>query len=373
MTINKLPVHVVHFAAGDTSLFDHYIDYVNHLRFNSGDRSKEYSFAKEFEGKPLSIEEKERTINAMMLREVEKRAGFSLSSDVPLEQMMSNPTFCWALGTVSSMMIDAVLPMTIIEDTSAYAEIKVVGYGETGVFDIKSRDLFYVTRAGKGQRHAQLQKGFDNQATLYPENRMITVGVNLFRVLAGQESLAEFTTKAMRSLETEMAADIYTAFYNAMAGLDTTASTGLQVSGYTQEDMMILADKVSAFSGGAKPIAIGTKVALSKVLPDDTNTRADYTSEYVKLGYLRTVGGLDLFELKQVADWKNPFATRISNDYVWIVAPGTDKLIKCVIGGATITTVDSNFQNATLLQEATMQKAWTTGVITSSVAATIAL
>jgi hypothetical protein len=209
--------------------------------------------------------------------------------------------------------------------------------------------------------------------TVVPEMRELTVGVNLYRVLSGQESLAIFTAKAIQSIETAMTVDAYTVFSTAMAALATTpASQSLKVAGYTQTALTQLAQRVSAYSGGAAPIVLGTKVGLLNVLPDDANYRYDLESPYVQLGYMRHAFGLDIFELPQVADWANPFGLVLSDSTLWIVAPGTDKIVKLCLEGATISNVSGTFDNATLYQNATIWKSWKAAVATSSVAATIA-
>jgi len=371
MTI-KLPASVVQFAAGDTTLFDNFVDYWNHYRSENG--TKQFPYIKaDKDGKAISFAEKDAALNAMLLREISKRSGVDATTMTP-EQMATHPLVSWSVGNIVSQLIDAVLPDTMVQGTSAYAEIKVLGLGESGIFDIRSRDLFPVTKVGRlGQREAEMHKGFEKQVTLNPEGHMITVGVSLFRVLTGQESLASFTSKAIRSIETEMTKDIYTAFYNGMSGLSTDATTGLRVTGYSQADLTKLSQRVSAFNGGAKPIVLGTKVALASILPEDANFRYDIDSEFVKLGYVRTIAGVDSLEIPQVANWESPFSLQISDSYLWIVAPGTDKIIKCVIGGSTISNVNGQWDNANLQQNASFVKFWKAGVITSSVAATIGL
>jgi hypothetical protein len=371
MTI-KLPLSVINFAAGNTSLFENFVDYWNHYR--SENSRKKYPYVASKDGKVITLEEKEKALNFMLIEEVEKRSNFDLKS-VSLEQASNHPMVVWAAANIVSQMIDAILPTTIIDSTSMYAEVKTLGWGETGVFDIKSRDLFPVTKVGRGltMRETEMNKGFMNQVTLNPEGHQITVGVSLFRVLSGQESLAEFTNKAIRSIETEMMKDIYNAFAAGMSALSTDATTGLQVTGYTQKDLALLADKVSTYMGGARPVVIGTRVALSNILPDDTNTRAEYDSEYVKVGYIRTISGIDTFEIPQVANWPNPFSTLISNSSLWVIAPGTDKLVKCVIGGSTVSNVSGTFDAANLQQTATFIKNWKAGIVTSSIGGLITI
>jgi hypothetical protein len=366
-----LPSHLIKFAAGDNDtveLFNSFKDYWNQYRSENSNGTKHFAFVP-----GVTLEQKGKDLNEAMIREIGKRAGVDFTT-APITSFANHPVVTWAAGMLASMMIEAILPDTIIESTAAYAEVRQLALGESEVFDISSRDLFPVSKAGRlGMRTAEVHKGFEGQVTLNPEFRQMTVGVSLLRVLTGLESLAKFTVKALRSLETAMTQDIYDTFNTAMSALTVNATTGLRVTGYTQADLVKLSQRVSAFSGGAAPIVLGTKVALLSVFPDDANYRYDIESEYVKLGYMRTIAGINTLELPQVANWQNPFATYLADDRLFIVAPGTDKLVKVVLGGDMISNVSGVYDQATLTQDATLIKGWKTGVVTSSVAAIITL
>jgi hypothetical protein len=365
----KLPSNVLQFAAGDNDLKNLFVemqDYWNHYRTEN--MGKKLTF-----DSSVSLAEKERLLNDHLIREVAKMAGVDFTVAAP-EQFMSHPMVAWAANLIVSQLIDAVLPDTIIDSTALFADVRVAGYAESMVFDINSRDLFPVSRAGHmGMREAEVHKGFQGQVVLNPEQRQITTEISLYRVLAGQESLAVFVNKLVRSIETEMASDIYTTLSTAMDLLSTTAETGLRVTGFTQADMVKLAQKVSAYNGGSQAVMVGTKAALQQVLPDDANYRMALTDDYVKVGYIRELSGVKLFELPQVANWKNPFATLLNNDRLWLIAPATDKLVKVVLGGPTISNTTGTFDSATLTQRSTFYKAWKTGVVTSSVGGVITL
>ena len=162
-----------------------------------------------------------------------------------------------------------ILPQTLIDTIGLYTEVKSIGWGDTAAFDIKPRDLFAVSKVGRAKRQTELKKQFNGQVVLNPEPRQIAVTVSLYRVLAGQESLADFTMKAVRSIETQMTYDAYDAFATAMGSIDNTASTGLRVAGYSQADFVRLSQTVRAWNGGATPLAIGTQAALANILPAD--------------------------------------------------------------------------------------------------------
>jgi hypothetical protein len=367
--MTKLSSNVIAFAAGDNDmlkLIDSYKDYWNQVRSEAGEKKYVFSAG-------ATLKEKEALINQAILREIGKRAGVDFTS-TPLENVITHPMVNYAAGLIVSNLIEAILPDTVIDSIGMYSEVRNVGWGESELFDITPRDLFPVSKAGKlGMRTAEMHKQYNGQVSLLPEMRQLSVAVSMYRVLAGLESLATFSMKAMRSIETEMAKDAYTVFAAAMLALSATATTGLRVTGYTQKDLVQLAQKVSAFSGGAKPIVLGTKVALSQILPDDANYRYQVSDPAVTVGYIRTISGIDTMELNQFADWTNPFATLVADDKLYIIAPGTDKLVKVVLGGNTLTNVENSFDNSNLNSDFTVWKAFKSAVVTSAIGAVITL
>jgi hypothetical protein len=364
-----LPSHLITFAAGDNDtvkFFESVKDYWNQYRSENG--TKKFAY---IQGVPLA--QKEKDLNEAMIREIGKRAGVDFTS-APISSFSNHPIVVWAAGMLANLMIEALLPETIIESTGAYAEIRQLALGETAVFDISSRDLFPVSKSGRlSMRSSEVHKGFENQVTLNPEFRTLTVGVNLLRVLTGLESLAKFAIKALRSIETAMTQDIYDTFATGMAALTVNATTGLRVNGYTQKDLVQLADRVSSFNGGASPMVLGTRTALLNVLPDDSNYRYDVSSEYVTLGYIRTISNINVMELPQVANWASPFSTYLADDRIFIIAPGVDKLVKVVLGGDMITNTTDAWEHSTLTQNMSIVKGWKAGIVTSAVGAVIYL
>jgi hypothetical protein len=371
--MTKLYANVMHFAANDDvkTILENSVDFWNHYRSETS--QKKFSYAThDKEGKEVSLAQKSDALSAMILSYAAKEVGIADLTPANAAKYSNHPLLRWAITNIGTQIIDAIIPDTIIKSTAPYAEVQTVGWGETAIFDIRSRDLFAVTKASNfGKKQYQRQTQFLGQKVLTPEMRAMTVSLNLWRVLTGKDSLGNFIAKALLSLETEMSKDIYGAMATAMAALSTTASTGLRVVGWDQDDFVTLAQKVQSHSGGATPIALGTKLALNKIFPNDANYRYDIESEYVKLGYMRNISGVNTYELPQIADWTNPFATLLNDDRIWIVAPGTDKLVKCVIGGTSMSDMDDAFANADMSQNATMWKAWTVGIVTSGIGAEI--
>lgn len=369
--MNKLSNNVVAFSGGNTAPYEMFQDLFRHYRSLNGSKNLDFRTF-DADGKPVSFDKKEEKMNQVLRSEIARMAAVS-PEGMPFEQWVSNPQVKWATFAVISAMIEAILPETIIESVGTYCDVRVGGFGDSFAFDIKPRDLFVVSKAGRSRKQAEIQKSFNGQVTILPEMRQISVGVSLFRVLAGKESLAEFVMKATRSLETQMTVDVYNTFATAMAALSNTATTGLRVAGYTQSNLVEYAQKVQAYNMGSKPVIMGTQLALQNILPADANYRYMLESDYVKVGYIPSAFGFDLMVVPQVANWSNPFDMVIDDTKLWIVSPGVDKLVKLCLEGSVISNVDDAFANANLAQNATLFKSYGLGIATSAVAATVEL
>jgi hypothetical protein len=367
----KIPANVMNFAGAENlGIYRQFSDLWNHYESLNGKKNKEFATTtttKEGEVISISYSEKEEAMNAALKREAMRVAGISNFAEFPMETWASHPTLKWAVFAIVSNLVDMILPDAVIESIGAYADVRTIGWGDSATFDVSPRDIFSVSKAGRGKRITEVKKQYKGQVVLNPEPRELTVGVSLYRVLA------EFVAKVVRSFEVAFTYDVYGVFAAAMVALDNTATIGLRVAGYTQADFINLAQKVTAYNGGAQAVAIGTLQALSAVFPLDANYRYDLSSDYVKLGYIRNFAGVDLMVLPQVADWETPFQLKLSDATIWIVSPSSPKLIKAVLEGSVLSYTSDVYANANLVQTSTMSKSWAAGVATNAIGATITL
>lgn len=317
--------------------------------------------------KTTSLDEKEKTMNALLQREIVKYSGANIQGIIPPEMLVSNPLYQWATFAVVNTLVDMVIPDTIVDSIGMYTDIKTGDYGNNFSFDIKPNDLFYVTRSGKGVRHAEVQKSYNGQVVVTPVEHDITVQVNLYRVLSGKESLAEFAIKSLRSIETEMAYDAYTAFSGAMNNLPTTPGSELQYTGFSTANAIDLIQKVTSYNNESKAILVGTLKAVNRILPTDTNYRYSLDSDYVKLGYVQNFAGTDVLVLPNKADWKNQYKSLLDDNKIYVVSPSAQKIVKLCIEGSTQAITGDTYGNANLTQETTLKKMWATGVATNAI------
>jgi hypothetical protein len=360
----RLPQNIITFAKTDESLkaYKQFKDYYNHKLNKVG----------HFDS-ALSLEEKKEKLDFATRAEIARLSGVGSVEGIPAEVMASNPMYQWAAFAVVGAMVDAVLPDTILDSIGLYTDLRVGGYGDSFAFDIGARDLFVVSKYGNGKRHGEIHKQFKGQVTIIPENRLITVQTSLYKVLAGLEDMAEFAMKAAASMETQMTIDAYSAFNTAMEALPNTGDAALRVVGYTQDDLVELCQKVTAFNGGRKAVIVGTHLAVSKILPADSNYRYDIQSDFVKIGYVKNFHGFDVMALPQVADATTDFQLALDDNNIYIVSPSGDKLIKGALEGATMSVVEGHQSTANLTENVTMNKRWGFAVATSSIAGLIEL
>lgn len=364
MVNKKLTDKVIAFAAGNEStmkLINQFIDYWNH-----SNKKGEYDVT-------FSLAEKEDKLNAALKKEILWRANVPYAAETPVEQWFSKKSIVEETFAVVGMLVDVILPESIINSIGLYTDVRVIGWGDSASFDIEPRDLFVVSKAGRAQRTSEIKKQFRGQVTVVPFMHEMTVGVSLFRVLAGKESLATFVMKAVRSMEAAVSVDCYNAFATAMAAVDSTTTTGLLISGYSQSGVIRLCEQVSSWNMGAKPLIVGTAVALLNLLPDDANYRYDLESDYVKLGFIPTMAGYDVLRLPQVAKIGTPFDRVISDSYIWIVSPSANKLLKLVLEGNMLTNQTGIYENADLTQTTTLWKSWNVAVASNAVAGVLTI
>ena len=194
MTI-KVPTHVINFAGGEDKIgiYKKFYDYWQHSRSLAGAKNADYQKTTTLaDGKvvEISFSEKEEQMNAALRKEIMRIAGVPSTEGLPLEAWATHPTLRWASFAVVSALIDMVLPETMIDTIGMYSDVRNIGWGDSAAFEIKPRDLFVVSKAGRAKRTTELHKQYDGMVTVLPEPRQLAVSVSLYRVLSGKESLA---------------------------------------------------------------------------------------------------------------------------------------------------------------------------------------
>lgn len=318
-----------------------------------------------------SRDEMNKSINKVFALEVAKQSNMPLPADLnnktEVRRYASNPMVRYFANQIRDVMIDMVLPETLLTGSLKYfADMRFADLGDSITFDIKSNSLFTVSKAGNRQRTTNQQKTFRTTVTMTGDNHEITVGTTLFEVLTGQSYLAEEVMKVARSIETAMLFDAYDAFTAEMG----TLSGNLQVQNYSEKSLISLCETVTAYNQGRKAVILGTPVALKAVLPAVSGAyRYILDDEYVKMGHLPVFNTYDVLPMEQVANpyAATPYSLKLDDTKIYVVSPASDKIVKLGVFGGTFSHQNDSYDNANLSIEHTVTKAWNTAVITNSV------
>ena len=362
----RLPNSVLNFTTDSEDRRNAYSSFVEYYESYINGKTNSASGA--------TFEEMNKKMLEFYTDEVERMSGRKIEDYADLAQFCNFSDVRESAFAIIGMITDLIIPDALFKDFGAIAEIKNGAWGDSLKVDIEPRDLFIVAKGGRARRDFDITRQFKGEKTIVPEVHAISVGISLYDVLRGAYTLAEFVRKAVMSIEAQMRYDIYDAFAAAMDNLPTAAGAGqLKITGFNQDSAVALAQKVSAWNGGRQAIFLGTKLALSKILPASTNTRILLGDEYVRVGYLRDFFGISCVELEQIADYKTEFAVKIADDKLYVLCPGTDKIVKVFIEGSTLAHNETDFYNANLQQVATLHKSYGVGAFTSAIAGEIAL
>lgn len=322
--------------------------------------------------KSVDFAEKEKKMNGLIKAETIKLAKVEDADFASPEMLAMHPNVQWASMAIADSLIDMIIPDILYDSLGLFTEQHTVAWGSNWSCEIEPNDLFYVSKVGTDKRTTEYQRQYNGQATIRPEMHAITVAVSWYRVACGLDSLADFVMKAALSMEAQIRKDVFGAFDEAMAAIPTTpAESALNITGWSQDAAIRVAATVEAYNR-APAVFVGTKVALSKILPSDTNYRFNLdNSDYIKTGYLPSFFGYSALELKQVADWKNPYSLALSDKKIYVVSPAAQKLVHLVFEGNSISRHRDFEDNADLSSSTTLFRSYGIGVATNAIAGII--
>jgi hypothetical protein len=342
-------------AESEKNLIPAWKDYVNNYRAVNFSTKKTFDTSK-------TLEEKETLVNAAIDQEVGRLAKLD-NSFVNKDAYVTNPQYQWATFAVINTLVDMVIPDIITEDFLNVANVKNIGYGDQAEYTIKSGDLFTVTKNGNSRRHVEAQKQFSGTKYLTPVNHTITTEVDMYRVLAGKESQADYAMKVVLSIESEIAIDIMAAVKDSFTAL----TTNFKENGYTETAFKKLAARVSAANGGARTIALGTELGLGTIMPSSDYLKMGLGETYAKVGYLPLFKNVPLVALAQKIDWDSAdYDFALDDTFIYMISPQTQKLVQVVFEGGSLAIADSQFGTANLSQKVSLHKRWVVGLITNA-------
>lgn len=327
------------------------------ITFAAGNTEFYEKFAKYYNNQDKVTQEHRDEIHNLFFSEIERRSGVARTAE-NANAWAANPMVQWACYSVIDATVNSILPQTLNSSIGVFTDLRFTSYGDIVKFRVKPRTLFTVSKGGHGERTSFRQKKYDGDVVVAPVEHIVTTYVDMYRVLAGKEDIAEFVRLVIMSIETEMGKDAAAALN---AGLTAaTYPSELKVTGaFSAENLIQLGETVQAYNYGMRPVILGTSAALAKVTPDSAlGFRGNWDASNGTVHVMKDFYGFTLMVLPQFAAGSNPAAgLALPDNVLYVISPNSDKLVKAVVS-QSLTNSNNFYDNADLTQNFTMRKEW---------------
>jgi len=317
---------------------------------------------KSYAEKEGSYHDKQKLFSDTLVKQAIASAYLPQGMEFSKSVMMSHPNVKFTMFAIISEILDVVIPETVMDNFYQFAEVKNGSWGDSFVWSVPNNDLFVVSKLADGIRKGNRQRLVGTDVVLNPIMREVTIGEDLYRVISGKVQWGDWVNRVAQAIETQITLDIYNAIFNSYSSLGTAYK---QNAAFAQTSFNNLVQLVEGANGGARAVAFGTKIALSKAVPDNQYMQFGLGQEYNTAGYLGNFQGTDLFKFDQRVT-PNTDTLAISDTYLLIVATMVDKLVKIAFEGETIISQTESTGSADNSIDYTVKKKWDAKLITSA-------
>ena len=307
-------------------------------------KSERKSFAELLSDVKIDGENDNDLIVEKMVKYSLEKAGVDVSNfelkDIANPMLHNKVVFKETFNNILSQIITPIIPAMISAEFMDFADIANIGWGDTARFQVKSNDIYYVTRIAEGVLSGSVQRVYNDELTVNPEPYNIKTTVDWYQVAAGIFDLGEFVYRigiSFSAYVTQMVIDAITNYITA------NASTSYVVNGFSTLTFARLAEILRAANGGARVRAYGTLAALSTIIPEAsayTGLREGLGEEWSKVGYIGVYKDVDLMRIPQILLPNTVNTTPlvgIPDTTVYLMADGGHKPVKLVFEGSAIT------------------------------------
>ena len=249
--------------------------------------------------------------------------------------------------------INAILPSVLTPAFGLFMDLRFVGVGDIYKFRVNPNSLYTVSKGGKGERTSFRQKKYATDVIITPEEHIVTIYTDMYRVLAGKEDIGEFIRLVVLSIEQDMYAEAIDALTTGLNAV--TSGTDFTYTGaFDMKKLLTMAQKVQVFNANVRPVIAGTSVALMNVLPDSTaGYRMNIDGNGGSINLVRNVYGYDVLVMDQAVSKDGSLV--LPNDKLFVISPAQDKLVKGAVSNA-LTNSNQFYDNADITQNFTMRK-----------------
>lgn len=357
---NIITPELVQFAKGNADFYTAFADYHNHKA------ATEWGKAMGAYDQSVSLAEKSEKVRNAYFAEIEKVSNCPLTAE-NRDAWMANPVVQWANFAVINATVNVVLPGYVTSTFAPFVDFRTVGYADIVNLAIPPKTLYTVSKGAKGERTSFRQKKYKGNVILTPIEHIITTYVDMARVFAGKDDLAEAVRAIVVSIELDMNKEIVSALSTGLGDVNYP-SQFVENGAFDAKKLVQLAQRVQAYNQMAKPIILGTAAALMNVLPDSAlGYRMNIDGKEGVVSYVKNFYGFDLYELPQAPTGGADFGMALNDNVLYVISPAVNKAIAGVMS-TSMTNSNQFYENADISSNFTMRKAYDFQFITAAYA-----
>ena len=188
--------------------------------------------------------------------------------------------------------------------------------------------------------------------TVQARRKQIAIYVDWYHVAAGKQDWGYMGQKIGVSYAAYVQGMVVKAMANSITNAAEQGIAGYIASGMSDSNWVTTARNVQLANGNSAVYALGTKIALMEVLPEETATsgfRYGENSDIVKRGFLPSYKGVPLVELDNALVPNTINSTPqvvVPDDIIYMIPMGWNKPVHVVIEGNSVTVERNHLETA---------------------------
>lgn len=265
--------------------------------------------------------------------------AFTSLEDIKNPMVHKNAFFTSKFTTILAQAITPAVPTVTANGYDVLFDVHQVGFGDNAKYTVDSNELFIVNDIAEGIARGAQQTIYNNEYTIQASRKQIATFVDWYQVAAGVQDWGKFGVKVGTSFAAYIYASVVKAMSNVVVDAAELGISGYMANGFSDENWLTMARNVKLANGNSSVYALGTNIALGKVLPDAAAFRFGPESAIVEKGMLPAYKNVSLVELGNAlvpGTINTTPQALLSDDVIYMIALGSYKPAKVVIEGNNV-------------------------------------
>ena len=256
---------------------------------------------------------------------------FESLDDIKNPMVHRDMFFLQRFNTILAQAITPAVPTVVANGYSQLYDVTQVGWGDSAKYYVNSNELFIVNSVAEGIARGGVQTIAANEYTVQAHRKQISIYADWYQVAAGKLDWGYFGQKIGDSFMAYIQGKLVSTMASVVTNASSHGISGYIANGMSDTNWLTTSRNVSLANGNADVYGLGTKIALSSILPAESATsgfRYFEDGAIVKDGFLPSYKGVPLVELGNALipnTINNTPAVVVPDDIVYLIPMGWNK------------------------------------------------